>query len=127
MKKESRKLKFAIKQLINATWVIKYEIPDDDINKTRALVGAEPEILVREHIRDDKYYGKTNIHYYIEEDKDRLAIALVLELMPARSSPSQNPVRTRRHPIRNKKHVFDYSYGGPVDQILEKNRRFLEG
>ena len=38
MKKNSRKLKLAIKQLINATWILRYEMPDDEINKTRKLL-----------------------------------------------------------------------------------------
>jgi hypothetical protein len=127
MKKGQKKLKFAIKQLINATWVLRYEIPDDDINRTRKMVGAEPEVMIREHIRDDKMYRSTNVLYHIEEGNDRTAEVLVVELMKSGYNSQEAPLRTVRYPIRNKKHIFDYSYGGPIDQILEKNRKFVEG
>ena len=122
MKKESRKLKFAIKQIINATWVLRYEMPDDDINKTRALVGAEPEIIIYEHVRDDKFYNKTNVFYNVEEGEGRVVTAINFQV-----TSNGRIIRTARCPVRNRKHIFDYSYKGPIDKILDEHEKYLEG
>ena len=122
MKKEKKKLKLAIKQLINATWILRYEMPDDDINKTRKMLGETPEIIIYEHIRDDKYYNKTNILYNMEEDEGRVVKAVNFQV-----TSNGRIIRNARCPVRNQKHIFDYSYKGPIDKILDENEKYLEG
>ena len=128
MEKNKKNLKFAIRQIINATWVLKYEIPDDDINKARQIVGAEPEIIIREHIRDDRYYHKTNKCFTIEEDADRNALVVIVEYKSntPRFSIDANILKTERYPVRNRKNIFEYNYDAPIDKILEKHRRIVE-
>ena len=122
MKKEKRKLKFAIQQIINATWVLRYDIPDDDINRTRKLVGAEPEIVIYEHIRDDRFYNKTNVTYGLQEDSKRIVQSVTFCVKRNGST-----LRSVECPVRNKKHIFDYSYKGPIDRILDEYKKDVEG
>lgn len=126
MEKNNKNLKLAIKQIINATWILRYEIPDDGINRTRKMIGEAPEVVVREHIRDDRYYNATNIRYYIEEGDERIAKTLVIEVMRKGGNSQDLPLKKERHPIRNQKNIFEYNYASPIDKKLEEHRKNVE-
>ena len=109
--KEPKGVRIAIKQLINATWVVRYTIPEDDINRTRRMCGEEPEAVILSHKRDDRYYCSTNKYYRIEESPGRKAETLVL----LRRKKQGIHQLICKHPIRNKKYIFSYNYKTPID------------
>ena len=95
--------RLAITQLINATWILKYRIPNDSINKLRKMIGEPPEAIICEHDRDDSYYHKTIMNFSIDEKgkSDRTAVAIKIW-----NENIYDKIKT--YPVRNKKHVFDY-------------------
>jgi len=98
--KENKKI-FAIKQIIDATWILRFIIPNDKINETRKTVGEKPEIVVLEYKRDNSYYKSTDLRFRLIEDNKRIAQKAVFWI-------DGKPEKEEKYEIRNKKHVFDY-------------------
>jgi hypothetical protein len=91
----------AIQQRINATWILRFMLPNDKINKTRRTVGEKPEIIVFEHKRDDNLFKSTNLIYNLIENNKRIAQKAVFWM-------EENLEEDETYEIRNKKNVFDY-------------------
>lgn len=93
----------AVNQIIDATWILKFSIPDDDVNKTRILCGENPELDIIFHGRNDKYYGQGKYHFNILEKKhsnERIAEKVQI-------STKKDEV-IEQFEVRNKKNIFDY-------------------
>jgi len=93
----------AIHQIIDATWMIRCIIPDDEINKTKEICGESPDIILLEHKRDDSFYCKAKYLYRLIEGDKR--IAKKVDLMSDKHEP------LGIYDVRNKKYVFDYLGG----------------
>lgn len=98
--KENKEI-LALKQIMDATWILKFKIPSDKINKTRKTVGEKPEILVLEHKRNDNYYMSTELRFKLIEDDERIAKKAVFWI-------EGNKEKEEKYEIRNKKNIFEY-------------------
>jgi len=105
-------MRVAIQQRINATWVLKFETPNDNINKARKLVGEQPEIIILEHNRDDRYYNKTNLIYETVEEEINGHRRTVVAILFRKYNTNSILEKEYTCPVRNRGHVFSYQPEG---------------
>lgn len=97
------------KQLIDATWVLEYSIPDDNVNKTRQEIGEPPEIIIHAYYRDDNQYQGGTVNQYwprvtlIERDN-----RIVKEVTVSYTDKETKKKVFKRYRVRNRKNVFGY-------------------
>jgi hypothetical protein len=100
----------ATKQLIDATWVLEYEIPEDNINKTRKEIGEPPEMIIKGHYRDDSQYqsyGSRAHRFSLDEKEGRIVTHATI----TRELEDGTKLK-KRYPVRNRKYIFSYPKEG---------------
>lgn len=100
----------AYKQLIDATWVTEYEVPDDNINKTRKAIGENLEAIIHAHYRDDgQYQGGTNNpdwpRFHFKEEKGRIVKELTITYL---GDFHKGDERVTTYRVRNPQNIFSY-------------------
>jgi len=102
----TEKTLLATKQLIDATWVLTYQLPDDNINKTRKEIGEPLEIIIIGHYRDDEQYQSYDSkvpRFRLEEAPGRIVTYAVIS-----TESDDGNTLNKRYRVRNRKYVFSY-------------------
>lgn len=97
------------KQLIDATWVLEYILPDDNINKTRQEIGEPKEIIILAYYRDDnQYQGGTGNPYWPRVSLEERDNRIVKEVSVSYTDKETKKRVVKRYRVRNQKNVFRY-------------------